>query len=95
MPSCNNCKIILKKYNIKDNSSFKKWSLKNHPNKGGNKTVFKQVSSCVDDFFGLNTICTDNPRKSTKRKSKRKSTKRKKRKSRKSTKRKSKRKSKK
>ena len=49
--SCKNCFIILKKQNINSDSAFRKWSLKGHPDKGGDEAIFKEVSSCNDDFF--------------------------------------------
>jgi hypothetical protein len=32
---------------------FRKWALKNHPDKGGNSNKFKKVSSCKDDVLRL------------------------------------------
>ena len=47
------CKEKLAKYGLhfKKLSDFRKWSVKGHPNKGGNADVFKEVSECVNTIF--------------------------------------------
>lgn len=42
------CKTLLESKGITDRSSFRTWSLKAHPNKGGDEEEFKEVSSCAD-----------------------------------------------
>jgi len=53
-PKATDCNTILKQQGILDNDpkttrkNFKKWALKNHPDKGGNTSVFQSVSNCSD-----------------------------------------------
>lgn len=54
IPKAKDCNTILKQQGILDNDykttrrNFKKWALKNHPDKGGNTSVFQSVSDCSD-----------------------------------------------
>ena len=48
---CKECKRILLKNNIKVLKDFLRWSLNNHPDKGGEISIFQEVSNCVDKFF--------------------------------------------
>jgi len=68
--NCNDCKKVLKRYNINDLKSFRRWALRGHPDKGGDVEIFKEVSNCNDDFFGINKKCywTDSPKKPSPRK---------------------------
>ena len=54
---CKECKGILLNNNINDFKQFLKWSLLNHPDKGGKLSVFQEVSNCVDIFFRNNEEC--------------------------------------
>jgi len=49
--SCNSCSKILKKHNVTSLSDFRKWSVKNHPDKGGDENLYKEVNNCNDLFF--------------------------------------------
>ena len=44
------CDTLLKEKGITDNRSFKKWALRNHPDKGGNTSTFQSVSTCKDSL---------------------------------------------
>ena len=57
---CKECKKILKNNDIKSLKDFRKWALKNHPDKGGDSELFKTVSSCNDEYFGTNKRCDMN-----------------------------------
>ena len=48
---CSECAEILNNKNIKTLKDFRKWSLTNHPDKGGNQDVFGKVSGCADEYF--------------------------------------------
>jgi hypothetical protein len=47
---CSECKTIFQQANFNPSNDiskeFRKWSLKNHPDKGGNNDTFKEVSGC-------------------------------------------------
>ena len=59
MSNCDECRKILFNNNIFNKKDFLKWSLKGgHPDKGGDYRLFQEVSSCNDDFFGLNRKCS-------------------------------------
>jgi hypothetical protein len=51
---CSECKTIFQKANFNPSNDiskeFRKWSLKNHPDKGGNNDTFKEVSGCQSVF---------------------------------------------
>ena len=57
MKLCRKCKKILNNHNIKSSKDFRKWSLKNHPDKGGDEEIFKIVSTCYSEYFGNNNSC--------------------------------------
>lgn len=62
---CNKCDSILKEntldpYSTGLGSSFRKWSLKNHPDKGGNKELFQDVNNCVQ-IFSEGGVCKNTP----------------------------------
>ena len=42
------CKDILAEHGITDMKSWRRWALKNHPDKGGESELFAEVSDCVD-----------------------------------------------
>ena len=42
------CKDILAEHGITDMKSWRRWALKNHPDKGGETELFAEVSDCVD-----------------------------------------------
>lgn len=44
------CKTLLESKGITDRSSFRRWSLTAHPNKGGDEEEFKEVSSCANSL---------------------------------------------
>jgi len=48
--SLDNCKELMCKYNINSKAAFKKWIIKNHPDKGGtiSDTEFKQLVKCAN-----------------------------------------------
>lgn len=46
-----NCPELLRRLGILSVRDFKKWALKNHPDKGGDETLFKEVSNCVDELL--------------------------------------------
>ena len=48
---CSECAEILNDNNIKTLNEFRKWSLKNHPDKGGDMDFFGKVSGCADEYF--------------------------------------------
>lgn len=70
---CKDCNRILDKYKIESPSDFKSWASKNHPNKGGNKKIFKEVSKCNDLYFGLHPKCLRITKQSVKSRKTRKS----------------------
>lgn len=45
------CKKVLEENNVKSNRDFKRWSLRNHPDQGGDEEVFKNVSGCVTRMY--------------------------------------------
>lgn len=53
-PKCNNCMSLLTSLGVAGNTleetrkNFKKWSIKNHPEHGGDEHTFKLVSGCFD-----------------------------------------------
>ena len=58
MANCEQCRQLLFDNNIFNKKDFLKWSVKGgHPDKGGNYKKFQEVSSCNDDFFGINKKC--------------------------------------
>jgi hypothetical protein len=57
MSRCKECKDLLIEKNISSKKDFLKWSLENHPDKGGDNSIFTNVSSCTDEYFGLNPSC--------------------------------------
>jgi hypothetical protein len=54
-----NCKGLLQRHrlSISDREQlkreFRKWALKNHPDKGGNSELFKTVNSCKEEILKL------------------------------------------
>ena len=42
------CEWLFKKYNIVSQQDFRKWTLKNHPDKGGDQQLAKKMNSCRD-----------------------------------------------
>jgi len=48
------CIEKLKEYNINNRKDFLRWSLKNHPDKGGNEESWKQVRGCMGKLELLN-----------------------------------------
>ena len=48
---CDNCVKLFSDENIDDTKSFRKWAVKNHPDKGGDSTKFASISNCNDLFF--------------------------------------------
>jgi len=54
---CRECKKILKNNDITSLKDFRKWALKNHPDKGGDSEIFAIVSGCNDEYFGTNKRC--------------------------------------
>lgn len=42
------CDKLLSGGNIVDKSSFRKWALENHPDKGGDQAKFQEMSDCYD-----------------------------------------------
>jgi hypothetical protein len=52
--SAPNCARMLQNANIHDLRDFRAWSLRNHPDKGGNTSVFQKVSNCVNEVFKMN-----------------------------------------
>ena len=48
---CNNCVKEFENENIYDRKSFLKWSIKNHPDKGGDAEKFKILTNCNDLFY--------------------------------------------
>jgi len=54
---CSECKKILKNNDITSLKEFRKWALKNHPDKGGDEETFGIVSGCNDEYFGTNKRC--------------------------------------
>ncbi len=47
------------KHKIYTRTDFRKWALKNHPDKGGDSELFKYISNCVDeDRFCTESFCT-------------------------------------
>jgi hypothetical protein len=49
---CIRCNRILKENNINSKKDFLKWSVKNHPDKGGSEEIYKEISSCNDIIYG-------------------------------------------
>ena len=54
---CRDCKKILQNHNIQSLKDFRKWALKNHPDKGCDTDTFGLVSGCNDEYFGTNKRC--------------------------------------
>jgi hypothetical protein len=48
---CDNCVKAFEDENIYDRKSFLKWSVKNHPDKGGNREKFQLISNCNELFY--------------------------------------------
>jgi len=46
------CKTILRENKISNARGFRKWALKNHPDKGGDTVKFQFVSGCFDEIKG-------------------------------------------
>lgn len=42
------CEKLLAEHGITDAKSWRRWALKNHPDKGGDSALFAEVSNCVD-----------------------------------------------
>jgi len=57
MKRCTQCKEFLFEKNISNKKDFLEWALKNHPDKGGDVKVFDEISSCNDEYFGINPKC--------------------------------------
>ena len=53
---CKKCKKLLLDNDIMSNKDFLKWSLKNHPDKGGSYKKFQDMSTC-NDAFNKDKIC--------------------------------------
>jgi len=68
------CVTLLSDAGITSRKDFLRWSVSNHPDKGGDTKIFQEISACVDKQYG-------SARKTRRRQKKRRST----RKSRKST----------
>ena len=57
---CKSCKEKLLEININSNSEYKRWAVKNHPDKVKNKDkdesekIFKEISTCNDIIYGTN-----------------------------------------
>jgi hypothetical protein len=45
------CGKSLASAGITSRSDFRKWSLQNHPDRGGDTTKFQEISACVDTVF--------------------------------------------
>ena len=63
---CEKCFDELESKNINSKKDFRKWSLKNHPDKGGDVEIFQIISSCNDDFYGSNVKCNKDEIKTNK-----------------------------
>lgn len=44
------CEALLRAHNITYRTDFRKWSVTNHPDKGGDPELFKKVSNCADNL---------------------------------------------
>ena len=49
------CVLDMCKEKINNKSDFRKWALKNHPDKGGNAKLFKKINECVQ----TNNFCPE------------------------------------
>ena len=58
------CDRILCKQGIKTNKDFRKWSIKNHPDKGGDQALFQEVSNCRDEIIKRGMVPDCNIKKS-------------------------------
>ena len=47
------CEQKLRELEITSKKEFKKWTHKGHPNRGGNLTIFQEISSCNDEMERL------------------------------------------
>ena len=47
---CARCAVLLKSYKITNKKEFRKWLLINHPDKGGEEDIFKNISNCLSFF---------------------------------------------
>lgn len=54
---CNNCSHLLSLHNIDNLKDFKRWAYRHHPDKGGARDVFREVSNCVDMHY-KDEICS-------------------------------------
>lgn len=45
------CRKRLNDEGIEDKGSFRKWALKNHPDRGGDTAKFQEISDCMDAVF--------------------------------------------
>ena len=63
---CDKCLNELENQNIQNKKDFHRWSLKNHPDKGGSLEKYQEISNCNDIFYGNNPKC--NKEESLKRK---------------------------
>ena len=53
------CVKSMCEHKIYTKTDFRKWALKNHPDKGGDSELFKYMSNCVDnDMFCTESFCT-------------------------------------
>ena len=57
MNRCKECKELLFEKNISSKKDFLKRALKNHTDKGDNESIFADVSSCNDEYFGIDPLC--------------------------------------
>ena len=55
--SCNQCANSLSEAHIYNKRDFKRWALRNHPDKGGSEGKYQDMSNCIDDWFGPNPKC--------------------------------------
>lgn len=53
------CVSKMCKQQIVNKSDFRKWALKNHPDKGGDEILFKEINECVQrNIFCDEDVCT-------------------------------------
>ena len=58
MINCKPCKTLLASKGIASKKEFHKWSVRGgHPDKGGNQSIFQDVSNCNDLYFGNDARC--------------------------------------
>ena len=55
-PAYSACRSRLSSVGITDMKSWRRWTLKNHPDKGGNAEQFAKVSNCVDELLKNKTV---------------------------------------